>query len=269
MLGRSSSKRASSVRPDMYMKRILNVGDAHLLEAVHAGERDHDRDALAAVAGRQMKPGRERPTVGQANPRRLDVVVGEPRVLRVTLALPVVVEAVLLVVLVDRPLRGAPVDARHEVVLARRDETLALLGGTGLGFTTAGDRLERRGGVGELRDALAERGEVGVGLGTAGHGKIDGARLVPVHPDRADDVVEQPALLGPAPRQRPVSGSGGVCVVDQLERTVGHEVTPSEVAAGYRELYCGALTQAREVRDEEAKREWRGPSGPLHRHRRI
>src|SRR5881409_852943 len=28
MLGRSSSKRASSVRPDMYMKRILNVGDA-------------------------------------------------------------------------------------------------------------------------------------------------------------------------------------------------------------------------------------------------
>src|SRR5215813_1240121 len=150
-------------------------------------------------------------------------MVGEPGVLRVALALLAVVETVLLVVLVDRPLRGAPVNARHEVVLARRDEVLALLGGTGLCLATSGDRLERRGRVGKLRDALAEGGEVGVGLGTAGHGQINGPWLVPVHSDRADRVVEQPALLGPAPCRGPgVSAGGGLRVVDQLTSTVGH-----------------------------------------------
>jgi hypothetical protein len=179
-------------------------------------------------------------------------MVGEPGVLRIALALLAVVEAVLLVVLVDRPLRGAPVDARHEIVLARRDEILALLGGARPGLAAAGDRLERRRGVGELGDALSDGGEVGVGLGTAGHGEIDGARLVPVHPDRADRVVEQPPLLGPAPCQRPaVSRRGRGRVVDQ--RTVGHDVTPSEEAAGHRALYCALLTQAREAHDEEAK----------------
>jgi hypothetical protein len=117
-------------------------GDAHLLEAVHARKRHHDRDTSAVVTGRQVKPGRQRLATRQLNPGGLDAMVGQPRVLRVALALLAVVEAVLLVVLVDRPLGGAPVDARHEVALARRHEILALLGGPGLGLTTAGDRLE-------------------------------------------------------------------------------------------------------------------------------
>src|SRR5712664_3631308 len=36
----------------------------------------------------------------------------------------------------------------------------------------------------------------------AGRREIRRARLVPVHADRADGVVEEPALLGPAPRER-------------------------------------------------------------------
>src|SRR5206468_1117025 len=123
-------------------------------------------------------------------------------VLRITLALLAVVEPVLLVVLVDRPLRGGPVDARHEVVLARGHEVLVLLGRLRLGLAPAGNRLEGGRGVGELRDALANRGEVGVGLGAARDREINRARLIPVHPDRADRVVEQPALPGPAARQR-------------------------------------------------------------------
>ena len=213
-------------------------GDADLLEAVHAGERHHDGDASATIAGRQVQPRRQRLAAGQRNPRRLDVVVGEPGVLRIALALPAVVKPVRLVVLVDRPLRGGPVDARHEIVLAGRHQVLVLLGRLRLGLATAGDRLEGGRGVGELRDALANRGKVGVGLRAARDGKINGPRLIPVHPDRADRVVEQPALLGPATRQRsavsmsgPVaSGSGagrrigGFGLVHE-QRTVGHVVT--------------------------------------------
>src|SRR2546426_10655498 len=83
-------------------------------------------------------------------------MVGELRVLRVALALPAVVEAVQVVVLVDRPLRGRPVVGGNEEVLARRHQALLLLGGQRLALAAARHGLERRRGAGQLGDALAQ-----------------------------------------------------------------------------------------------------------------
>src|SRR5262249_59135530 len=87
---------------------------ADLLEGVHPGDRDDDWNAPARVPGLQVEPRRQRRATGEWDPRRLDAMVGELRVLRVALALLAVVEPVQLVVLVDRPLRGGPVDGGHE-----------------------------------------------------------------------------------------------------------------------------------------------------------
>src|SRR5438094_781226 len=73
----------------------------------------------------------------------------------------------------------------------------------------ARDRLEGGRRVGELRDALANRGEVRVGLGPARRGEVDGPRLVPIHAHGADRVVDQPALLDPAASRRSAGGGRG------------------------------------------------------------
>jgi hypothetical protein len=52
-----------------------------------------------------------------------------------------------------------------------------LLGGLGPGVARAGDGLEGRRGVGELGDARAEAGEVGVGLGGAWRRQVHRPRL--------------------------------------------------------------------------------------------
>src|SRR5262245_31266004 len=181
-----------------------------------------------------MKPCRELRAARYGNPRRLDGVIGERRILRVALALPGVVRAVLLVVRVEGPLRGGPVNARHEIALAGGHQIAIGFGGLRPGLAPARDRLERRRGIGELGDALTDRREVGIGFRAARNGEIDGPRLIPIHPDGANRVVEQPALLGPAPRERTVVrqdlASHGMC-----GRTPG--------------LYCGPRTLASERPD--------------------
>jgi hypothetical protein len=94
------------------------------------------------------------------------------------------------------------VHRRHEIVVARGDLAIGLLGGLGLGLAAAGDRLERRADVGHLLHPLADAGEVGIGLVAARTAEIERARLVPVDTVGADDVVEEPALLLEAPHMR-------------------------------------------------------------------
>ena len=168
--------------------------DLDLLEAVHARDVDHHRDAAALVARRQMEPGRDR-LVLERHPYRHDVMIGERGVFRVALALLVVVGDVGLVVLVIGPLRRAPVHRRHEIVVARGDLVADLLGRLGLGLAPARNRLESRADIRHLLHALADAGEIGVGLVAAGAVEIKRARLVPVDAVGADDVVDEPALL--------------------------------------------------------------------------
>src|SRR5438552_13436406 len=136
-------------------------------------------------------------------------MVGELGVLRVALALARVERNILLVVLVERPLRGGVVHRRHEIVRSRGDEFSALLRGSRLCLAAAGGRFEGGRDVGEFLHALTDRGEIRVRLRAARRVVVDRARLVPVHADRADGVVEQPALLGPAARLHCLASGGG------------------------------------------------------------
>src|SRR5262249_24716568 len=84
-------------------------------------------------------------------------------------------------------------------VVARRPRAIGFLGGFGLGLAPPRHRLEGRADVGHLLHALADAGEIGVGLVAAGTAEIERARLVPVDAIGADDVVEEPTLrLGAA-----------------------------------------------------------------------
>ncbi len=168
--------------------------DLDLLEAVHARDIDHHRDAAALVAGRQMEPGRDR-LVLERHPYRHDVMIGERGVFGIALALLVVVGDVGLVVLVIGPLRRAPVHRGHEIVVARGDLVADLLGRLRLGLAPACNRLEGGTDIRHLLHALADAGEVGVGLVAARAVEIERARLVPVDAVGADDVVDEPALL--------------------------------------------------------------------------
>src|SRR5262249_58894354 len=122
--------------------------------------------------------------------------------------------------------------AGYEASLARRVPVLFASGRARRGWAWASDRLERGRGVGELGDALANRREVGVGLRTARNGEVDGPRLIPVHPNRANRIVEQPALLSPAPCQRTA--------------VVRHDLASSRVCDRTSGLYCGPRTLASE-----------------------
>src|SRR6185436_18526971 len=90
------------------------------------------------------------------------------------------VGGVWFLVLVIGSLRRAPVHRRHEIVVARGDLVADLLGRLGLGLAPARDRLESRADIRHLLHALADAGEVGVGLVAAGAVEIKRARLVPV-----------------------------------------------------------------------------------------
>ena len=144
----------------------------------------------------------------ERNPRRFHSVIGEFREAGIALALALVVKKIGLVVAIDGPLRHAPVDRRHEVVVACVD--VLARGFMRLRARLAAPRrgLERRGDIVEFPHPLADGGEIGVGLRPAGGVIGDGARLVPIHADGADDVVHQPALLHPAPRSFHAMGLG-------------------------------------------------------------
>ena len=150
------------------------------------------------VVRRQMKPARQRLAL-ERDHHRLDLVIGERRIARVAVALALVVGEIGRVVLVVRPLRRAPVDRRHEIIVARGDRRAVLLGGARLGLAAARGVGEGRLDVGVFPDALADRGEIGAALDAAGGVQIERARLVPVDADRTQHVVERPALPGPAP----------------------------------------------------------------------
>ena len=175
--------------------------DRDLLEAVHAGDRDHRRDPATAVAWRQVQP-RRKCLVPERYPDRLDAVVGEPRIARVARAFALVVAEVLLVVLVDGPLRGAPMHGRHEEVLAGCHPLARRLRGARLGLPTLRGRLESGRGIREFLDALSDRREVCIRLHATGRAQIGRARLVPIDAIGTDDVVDEPALLDPAARAR-------------------------------------------------------------------
>src|ERR1035437_1982953 len=102
-----------------------------------------------------MEPGRDRLAL-KWNPHCLEVMVREGGVFGVAFALLVMVGDVGFVVLVIRPLRRAPVDGRHEVVVARRHLATGFLGGPGLGLAPASDRLEGWADIGHLFYALAD-----------------------------------------------------------------------------------------------------------------
>ena len=127
-------------------------------------------------------------------------MISELGVLRVALALAIVERDILLVVLVERPLRGGVVHGRHEIVRSRGDELSGLLRGLRFCLAAAGGRFEGGRDIGEFLHPLADRGEIRIRLRAAGRVVVDRARLVPVHSDRPDGVVEEPALLGPAAR---------------------------------------------------------------------
>ena len=180
---------------------VVGERDAGLLETVHARNGDHDRQLAAAVAGRQVEPGRDRLAL-ERNRHRLDLVVGEPRVVGEALAFLLVQLDVLLAGIVVGPFGGAVMDRRHVPVVARGDEAALGLGVARLGLAPLGGALERRADIGHLLHAGADRGEIRVGFDAARRGQIDRARLVPVDAVGADDVVERPALLGEALRGR-------------------------------------------------------------------
>src|SRR3989441_1777481 len=155
-----------------------------------------------------MEPARQCYAL-ERNPRLLDAMISELGVLGVALALAIVERDILLVVLVERPLRGGVVHGRHEIVRSRGDELSGLLGGLRLCLAAAGGRFESGRDIGELLHALSDRREIRVRLRAAGRVVVDRARLVPVHSDRPDGVVEEPALLGPAARLHfPALGGG-------------------------------------------------------------
>jgi hypothetical protein len=79
-----------------------------------------------------------------ADPRLLDPMISQPGVVGVALALALVVELVLVVVLVDRPLRRAPVNRGNEIVLPRADVRPVGFGGAGDGLAPPRLRLECR-----------------------------------------------------------------------------------------------------------------------------
>ena len=181
--------RHSTIEEPIAVKR-----DLAFLETVHAGNGDHRRDASAAIARRQMKPSRNC-LVAERHPNCLDVVIRERCVFAVAFALLVVIGDIGFIVLIVRPLRGAPMDGRHEVVVARRHLAIGLLGRFRLRLAPARNCLEGGSDVGHLLDALTDAGEIGGSFDAARSVEIERAWLVPVDAVGADDVVDEPALL--------------------------------------------------------------------------
>src|ERR1019366_1045984 len=141
-----------------------------------------------------MEPGRNRLAL-KWHPHRLDMVVREGGIFSVAFALLIIVGDVGFVVLIIWPLRRAPVDCRHEVVVARRHLPIGFLRGFGFGFAATSDRLEGRADVSHLFHAFADACEIGSGLVAAWAAQIQRTWLVPIDAVGADNIVEEPALL--------------------------------------------------------------------------
>ena len=91
---------------------------------------------------------------------------------------------------------------RHEIIVARADQLVGLLGETRALLAAPRGRFEGRADIGHLLDALADGGEVGEGFDAARRLQIKRARLVPIDAVRLDDVVDRPALLAEAAAMR-------------------------------------------------------------------
>src|SRR5438105_8294338 len=103
-----------------------------------------------------MEPARQGLAL-ERKPRRLDAMISELGVLRVALALAIVERDILLVVLVERPLRGGVVHGRHEIVRSRGDELSGLLRGLRFCLPSAGGRGAGGSGAGVVLRLLADR----------------------------------------------------------------------------------------------------------------
>ena len=71
-------------------------------------------------------------------------MLGELCITTIAIALALIAGEVLRVVLVERPLGGAPMDGSDEIVFARGHLLAGLLGGLGARFAPAGCVLEGR-----------------------------------------------------------------------------------------------------------------------------
>jgi hypothetical protein len=117
------------------------------------------------------------------------------------------------------------VDRRHEVIVARGDRSAVRFGGARLGLAPARAVGESRLDVGVFPDALADGGKIGAGLDAAGGVQVERARLVPIDADRAEHIVERPALLGPAPHLRLAFGRLGLAFGNVRHRALVHHRT--------------------------------------------
>jgi hypothetical protein len=186
---------------------IVRQRHACFLEAVHAGDGDDHRELAAAVAGRQMEPGRDR-VAFEWNRHRFDLVVRQPRVAGVAFPLLRVQGEVLPARIVVGPLGRAVVDRRHVPVVARRHEIALGFPLARLGLSSFRGALEGRADVGHFLHAGADGREIGIGLDPARGGEIDRSRLVLVDPIGANDIVESPPLLGETLGRRRTVGFG-------------------------------------------------------------
>jgi len=122
-------------------------------------------------------------------------MIGDLGVFEVALTLFLVEEDILVVVLVDGPLRSSPIVRGHEIVVAGADEVARVLCLDGACFTAASDRFECRCDVGKFLNARADGSNVVRGFGAQRRRKPRQARLVPINAIRAYDIVEHPALF--------------------------------------------------------------------------
>ncbi len=125
-------------------------------------------------------------------------MVRQRTVTRITFTLGSVEREIFFVVLIMRPLRRGIMNRGVEIIVARGNVFTGIFGGACFGFTAARGGFKRGRNIGIFFHALTDAGKIGVSLGAARRVVADRARLIPIHAHRADGVVEQPALLGPA-----------------------------------------------------------------------
>src|SRR6266700_3687910 len=173
--------------------------DHRLLEAIHAVDDEHAREAIAMGARGQMKPARQG-RLAERDLDPLDVVVRIFRVLRVALDLLLIETKVGRRVLEDRPLGTAVEHGGNVETLPSGDGVSSRLGRTGSPLPTLGRANELPRNVVKALHARPNALEVAERVWPTGCLEVKAAALVPVHTDRPDHRIEQPPLLLPTPR---------------------------------------------------------------------
>ena len=161
---------------------IAVEGDVGFLETIHAGNRPHGGEFVAAVAGWQVQPAGQGLAL-KRNPCRFDVMIGVLGKTRVTLALGGIQGEIFCAVFIVRPLRGGVQYRGVKKIVARSHQLASVLGGARLDFAAARSGLECRRDIRVFFHAFADAAEIRVGLGSAGRVVSDRARLIPIDAD--------------------------------------------------------------------------------------